>query len=438
MLRRGFGRHVMSLIFALSLLPISVNAQIIVDCTGSDPNALPSINSALSIAAPGTTIVIETGPCNENVYLQGLSNLNLGAWWGQSVAISGGISIQNSENVYLYGLNVSNPTGNGISVASSRGIVLDTCTSSGNSGTGLAVGGQSDVAVNSSGAFAHNGNRGISVSDNSFLNLLAWGGPIDISNNTNAGVYVERSVFSSLGNITITNTVRGTGAGGDGWGVDLRGAARTVWGGVFGPNLIEGNQWGGVSLQENSEVSFWTVSGGFPNVIQSNGPFGVSAGFGSQVTFWDGTQISDHSGPGVDIYANSQAYFYGQNRVFRNGTSTDHLSAGVRVDGNSEVLMRGGEVSLNNGPGVLALVNSSADFTGVTFSGNSDGIIACDSTATMISDLSGPNSTPSAGVRCRSAHSLGNRLVSKTRPVVPDMSLYKAQQARYKRIFTKH
>lgn len=433
-----FRRRVLSLVFGALAMPLTVYSQVLVDCTGSDPNALTSIGSALSVAGPGTTIVIEAGPCNENVNLQGQNNLSLGAWWGQRVAINGGITITNSQNVYLYGLNLTNPAGNGITIAHSQSIVLDGCTSSGNSGTGLAVGGQSDVAVNSSGAFAHNGNRGISVSDNSFLNLLAWGGPIDISNNTNAGVYVERSVFSSLGNITITNTVSGTGAGGDGWGVDLRGAARTVWGGVFGPNLIQGNQWGGVSLQENSEVSFWTVSGGFPNVIQSNGPFGVSAGFGSQVTFWDGTQISDHRGPGVDIYANSQAYFYGQNRVFRNGTSTDHLSAGVRVDGNSEVLMRGGEVFSNNGPGLLGLVNSSVDLTGVTFSGNTGGIITCDSTATMISDLAAPMSTPRSGVQCKTPHALGNRVVSKGHPRVPDISSYKAQQARYKIKFTKH
>ncbi len=427
----------MSAVFAVLLLSISVHAQIIVDCTGNDPNAFPSIGSALSSAGPGASIVVEAGPCNESVNLLGQNQLSLGAWWGQSVGINGGISIQNSEGLYLYGLVVSNPAGDGITITKSRSIVLDSCTSSGNSGTGLSVGTQSEVAVSSSGAFAHNGSRGISVSDSSFVNLLAWGGPIDISNNRDAGVYVDRSVFGSLGNLTIANTVPSpAGAISPGWGVDLRGAAATSFGALFGPNVIQGNQAGGVSLQENSEISFWSL-GGLQNVIQSNGPFGVSVGFGSQVTFWDGTRISDHSGPGVDVYANSQAYFSGRNGVFRNGTSSDHFRAGIRVDGNSEVLMRGGEVSQNNGPGLLALVNSSVDFSGVTFSGNTGGIIVCDSTASMISDLAGPNSTP-AGVFCRTPHSLGNRLVSKTRPVVPDISRYKGQQAKYRNIFTKH
>jgi hypothetical protein len=122
----------------------------------------------------------------------------------------------------------------------------------------------------------------------------------------------------------------------------------------------------------------------------------------------------------------------------RNGTGTDPLSAGIRVDGNSEAFLRGGDVSQNNGPGLLALVNSSIDFTGVTFSGDSSGIITCDSTATMISDLAQPNTTPPAGVRCKTPHGLGNRRVTATHPAVPDLSRYKALQAKYKKIATKH
>jgi len=36
---------------------------------------------------------------------------------------------------------------------------------------------------------------------------------------------------------------------------------------------------------------------------------GVLAGFGSQVTFFNSSQISGHTSAGVDLYANSQAYF---------------------------------------------------------------------------------------------------------------------------------
>ena len=181
------------------------------------------------------------------------------------------------------------------------------------------------------------------------------------------------------------------------------------------------NPSGGVSLQENAEISFWKFGGTYYNIIQSNGPVGVTVAFESQVTFFDGTQITDHRGAGVDVYAKSQAYFYGQNHVLRNGTGTDALSAGIRVDGNSEVFLRGGTISQNNGPGVLALVNSSVDFSGVTLGGNIGGIITCDSTATMVSDLAGPNTTPAAGVRCKTPHALGNHLVSNTPPSAPNL-----------------
>lgn len=424
-----------AIVSILFFLPILVRAQILVDCTAMDPGALPSISSALSIASPGSAIVIESGPCNENVAVEGKNNLNLGTWWGQSVTINGGISVHDSQSVYLYGLNVTNPAGNGFAIANSRNTTLNTCTSSGNSGTGLQVAGLSDVSVVSSGTFDRNGGGGINVNDNSFVIVSAWGGPIDISNNIGPGVYVARGSFTSLGNVTIVGNAAGVSS--SGFGVDMRGAATAQFGLIFGPNLIQNNQ-GGVSLQENAEISFWSFGGGFGNFIQSNGPFGVRAGFGSQVTFYDGTQITENTGPGVDIFANSQAYFWGHNQISRNGTIADPLSAGVRVDGNSEIFMRSGEVSMNNGPGLLALVNSSADFTGVTFLGNLAGTITCDSTATMISDLANATSTPGAGVRCKTPHSLGNRLLLKTPPRIPDTSRLKAAQAKYQRLTTKH
>src|ERR1700731_1532324 len=117
-----------------------------VDCSGTNPSAFPSIRAALANAGPGTSIFV-TGTCNESVSLFGQNAFNLGAFPGQTATINGGISINKSENVFLYGLNVTNPSGDGIVVGSSGGIVLDNCTSTGNAGVGLNVGGMSDVAV---------------------------------------------------------------------------------------------------------------------------------------------------------------------------------------------------------------------------------------------------------------------------------------------------
>jgi hypothetical protein len=422
--------------------PAGLRAQyLIVDCTGATPGAYPTINAAVPNATPGSFILV-TGPCTETVFLNGLSNLNLGAYYGQTANINGTISISNSENVMLYGLNVTNPAGNGISVSNSRSISLDVCTSSGNAGVGLSVGGMSDVTVGASGGFDHNTAGGMNITGNSLVAIVAWAGPVDISNNGGPGVWASQANFSTLGSTTISNNVFGAGSN-SGFGIDLRGGAHGQIGAIFGPNVISGNQSGGAWLQETAEISFWSI--GQPNLIQSNGPVGVSAGLGSQVTFADisgplGAQISDHTSAGVDLYANSQAYFLGGNQVLRNGNVTNARSAGIRVDGNSEVFLRGGQVALNNGPGILALVNSSADFAGVTFSGNTQGeIITCDSSSTMVSDLTRPNSPfLPAGVVCRTPHALGNRDIFKALPQPQDWSARKAQYDRYAKLAVKH
>jgi hypothetical protein len=416
------------------VVPTVLSAQLLVDCSGADPNAFPNINSAIPYATPGSSIIV-SGTCNENVTLQGQSGLNLGAWWGQTANLNGNVSILNSELVYIYGLNVSNARGDGFLVASSKSVVLDTCTSNGNAGVGLSVTGMSDVIAFSPAAFDNNSNGGINVSANSNLYLAAWNGLIDVSNNVGPGIYVGQAALTSLGHTTIANNRFGSFLF-SGYGLDLRGGAKVQFGAISGPNILQGNQSGGASLQENAELSFW--SGGQQNVIQANGPVGISAGLGSQVTFFNSVQITDHSGPAIDLYANSQAFLFGQNQILRNGTAADPVSAAIRVDGNSQALIRGGDISQNNGPAILALVNSSVDFTGVNFSGNTGGIITCDSTAAMISDLARPGTTPSAGVHCKTPHALGNRLISKLQPTAPDLSAYKVLQAKYRKRATRH
>jgi hypothetical protein len=412
--------------------------QLFVDCSGTNPYVYPSINAALQNAGPGTSIFV-TGTCNESVSLFGQNAFNLGAFFGQTATINGGISINKSENVFLYGLNITNASGDGIVVGSSGGIVLDTCTSTGNAGVGLNVGGMSDVSVTSAGAFDYNTRGGMSIGGNSIVQVFAWGGVADISNNGGPGIWVSQGNFSTLGSTTVANNLFGAGSN-SGFGIDLRGGAHVQFGALFGPNHVSGNQQGGASLQETAEISFFSI--GQPNLIQGNGPVGVLVGFGSQATFADitgplGAQISGHSSAGVDLYANSQAYFLGANLVQGNGSGADARSAGIRVDGNSEAFLRGGQVSGNAGPGMLVLVNSSADFSGVSFSGN-NGVISCDSSSTMVSDLTGPSSTPPVGVSCRTPHGLGGRQVTKTQPAVPDWSAQKAQHDRYAKLAVKH
>jgi hypothetical protein len=422
-------------ILVLLCSPGALRAQFLnVDCSGANLYAYPSINAALPNAGPGAFILV-TGTCNESVSLYGQNGLNLGAYYGQSAQINGNLAINNSQNVYLYGLSVTNGFGDGINVNNSRGITLDTCASTGNAGVGLAVSGASDVAVNVAGTFNYNTHGGMNISSNSIVSIFTWSGlTVDISGNAGPGVWASQASFSTFGHTTIANNTSGPGSN-PGYGIELLGGARGQIGALSGPNMVTGNQAGGAYLQENSEISFW--AGNALNIIQGNGPVGVAVGVGSQATFFNSAQISGHSSAGVDVYANGQGYFFGTNTVQSNGSSGDARSAGVRVDGNSQALLRGGQISGNSGPGVLVLVNSSADFSGVSFGGNS-GVISCDSSSTMISDLAGPNSTPPAGVSCRTPHGFGGRQTIKTQPSMPDWSVQKAQHDKYAKLAVKH
>lgn len=412
----------------LFLFPGSARAQFFfVDCSGINPYAYPSINSVLPFAGPGAFIAVG-GTCNESVFIYGATNLTLGAFFGQTATLNGNLSVQNSQLVYVYGLNVTNAFGDGIDVNSSRSVILDSCTSNGNAGSGLSTDQSSDVVVNAFGAFSNNGNRGIVVGNHSYVNIVAWAGTAEISNNQRAALWVSQGDFATLGNTHMANN--SITPNGDIGAIDMRGGGKAQIGSFFGSNVIENNPNGGVSLQENAEISFWSLpqfSG--PNIIRSNGPFGVEAGFGSQVTL-TGASITGHTGPGVDIYAHSQLYGtsqlpgLGATQIQNNATAGGSLNAGVRIDGNSEALLRGVTIARNNGPAILTLVNSSADFAGSTFSGNT-GIIACDSNSTMVSDLPIASRTPASGVSCTTAHSLGNRVASGPTPAVPDVSVWK-------------
>ena len=92
-------------------------SQTIVDCTGVNTSAYPTISAALA-ATPvmGANIQVTAGPCNEGVNITGRYNLNLGAPSGKTVAINGMITVEKSHNVYLYGFNVKNLSGIGIQV----------------------------------------------------------------------------------------------------------------------------------------------------------------------------------------------------------------------------------------------------------------------------------------------------------------------------------
>lgn len=424
-------------LFALllgTILPGHAKAQLVVDCTGVTPGTYPSISAALNDATTGSAIFVAAGPCNEDVQIWGRAELFVGAWWGQRVNLNGSLQISHSTGLYFYGLNITSTTGNGINIANAQAIAFDSCTSNDNVGAGMGIFGGSEVIVMSPASFDNNATAGIQMSHNSNLQMVSWSGqPIDISNNRGPGLYADPGNFSTFGNTYINNNSQAPGSQ-SGFGVDLRSGSKAEFGGLSGPNVITGNQ-GGVSVWQGSVVSFWSV--GPQLLIQNNGPFGVSAGLNSHVTIGGNADVSGHLGPGLDVFGNSQGTLLGSNNVHNNGVAGDPRSAAIRVDGNSEVLLRGGSVAQNTGPAILALVNSSVDLSGVSFSSNTGGVVVCDSSAYMVSDLTSGTAT-APGVACRTPHALGNRTFAALHPAAPDFTAAKMMQAKYKALATKH
>jgi hypothetical protein len=421
-------------------MTVALHAQVLVDCSGTNPSAYPSITAALAGGTyPGESILV-TGTCHEFVTVNDAHYLNLGAYYGQTATLIGGLRIYGSEGVYVYGMNVSNPNGIGLYIDTSRFVTFDSCTSNANSGTGLYATDQSDINVIGPASFDNNGGGGIQLYAHSAVHLADYAGPTDISNNQSSGIWLTTgSLVTGEGSLTLENNLNIPSASSasaftPGYGISLFGGSIAQFGTCYGPNIIQGNQAGGASVQENSEFSLWSCGPTYQTFIQNNGPVGIIESFGGQVTLEDSAKITGHSGSGVDLYGKSQLNIIGSNLISKNGKEGNPRSAGIVVDGNSEAFLRGGQITSNHGPGILALVNSSVDVTGATFSDNSRGVIQCDSSAWMASDLAGAGGEQ--GSNCRIPQNFGYRESVASTHAAPDYTRIKAIQAHYRTIAT--
>jgi hypothetical protein len=365
-----------------------------VDCSGNTPGAYTSINAVMPLLTDRSGIYLVPGTaCNEAVTLSRFNNIWLGTLAGSSATLNGTLDIEFSDSIYVQSLTMHSPSGDGISVNDSRAVVFDSCSSSGNPGNGLTVSDGSTVTVQAYGSYDFNGATGIYVSLNSTLHLLAWGGLLDLSSNGQRGLYIDRSVFDNLGNLSITDN------GGD-YGLDMEGRSTGLVMPIFGSNIISNNPGGGIHFAEDSQLSLggWAP---YTNVVQGNGPVGIAVGYGGQLTLFGQTQIQDHSSAGIDVYGNSQlAILSGvPNQITHNGIGTDTARAGIRIDGNSQAYVRDAVITQNGGPGILERVNSSVDVATSTLSSNAGGPIVCDGSAVLVSDL--PPSALSSANSCK-------------------------------------
>jgi hypothetical protein len=118
---------------------------------------------------------------------------------------------------------------------------------------------------------------------------------------------------------------------------------------MYGGNIVQNNATVGVEVTEGSRAVFWEVQPAFPGLVT----------------------IENNPVAGVEVTLHGQADFRGRNKIRNNGSKTEPLRAGMRVDGTSQLLLVGGnEVSGNTGPGIFADINSSVEVTDATIKGN--------------------------------------------------------------------
>ena len=235
----------------------------------------------------------------------------------------------------------------------------------------------------------------------------------------------------------------------------ILGAGQAQFGNYAGPNLITGNRNGGVSLEENAEVSFW----GGTNTVTNNGATGIKSLFGGQLTLFGNVEVSGHSQFGLDLSSRSQGRIdasVAPNVIHNNGSGSLPVRAGIRVDGNSQLFLTGSnQIVQNGGPGMLGDINSSMDVSGATisgnqaegirmlhesvldlgsgmnFSGNGGAAVTCDSTSLLVTQN---NLHLCVNTQVTDASA---REAPQAMPVVPNFSSKMAEYERYRSLIPR-
>jgi hypothetical protein len=118
----------------------------------------------------------------------------------------------------------------------------------------------------------------------------------------------------------------------------------------------------------DTDECIFTSSGRFfgGNLVQNNGEVGLQLVGGSSAEFFvltlqDGTIgqtiVQGHSGTGVNVVQSSAAAFNGPNVIRHNGSASDSLRSGIRIE-HSNVTLDGTTIAGNTGPGIVASESS--------------------------------------------------------------------------------
>lgn len=364
----------------------TARSQTIVDCTGANTSAYKTITAALAATpAMGANIQV-TGPCSETVTISGRYSLNLGAATGKTVALTGMLNVDDSTDVYVYGFQVTNTSGDGIDVDNSRVVTLDTVTSSGNKGEGVGISTASSVTILGPSSFQNNGEYGIQALESSLIDIETSAGAVNISTNASGGIFAyEHSDLYLAGDATIENN--GSGPKGHLSGIAIHDGSTAELLDCTGNNVIQGNANAGIELQGGAATSIPACGAGFTTSLHSNGTYGASVALTSELTANGETQISGNPSAGILVDAGASLFVNGTAVISGNGTSEDPDTGGIVVTDNSAAQVNDASVSSNLGLGFAGSLGATFNLSSDTASGNQLGIMGCDSSSWVSSDF---------------------------------------------------
>jgi Right handed beta helix region len=365
----------------------AARAVTLVDCTGVNTSAYKTISAALAATpAMGAGIQVIAGPCNESVTITGRYNLNLGAQPGKTIVLNGMIDIENSASVYIYGFNVTNVSGNGIAVNVSRGVTLDTVNGDGNKKHGLVLFSFSDVTLFGPSTFQNNGGYGIKVQEQSAMDIETSAGALNVSNNSAGGFFIyDGAGVAIAGNTTVENN--GNGPIGHQAGFAVHDTSTLQLNDCTGNNLIQGNVNSGIEVQGGSTTAVAACGTGFQNLIQNNGGYGVQVLLSSEMVVNGEAQISGSPQAGVFVDGGASLFLNGNSLITNNGTAGDIETGGVLIGNGSALEAHHAQVNSNYGWAFVGFLGGNLNVYGTTATGNEFGIVGCDSSAYLDTDL---------------------------------------------------
>ena len=344
------------LVAALLLLPGAARADVlVVDCTGANPMAFPSISAALaslplnSATEPHTITV--TGTCTENVTISNRQRITIEAPPGQTANVANAASparavflIDRSRSILLRRLTVSGGS-SGIRIRTASEVMAEGCTIENNAGNGIALAANSTLQLGG--------------------NALAQA--VQIRNNDGSGISSASSFVGIRGNTTVENNgFQAIFASGGSIQVD----------GNVADNIFRNNAAG---------LSLGAVNGTFfgQNLFQNNGNVGVTVAGNANVLFFqrvlpDGTVraaiIEGHTHTGISVANLGVLLLSGGHQVHNNGSPTapDFLRSGVSIS-RGAMTATGAMITNNDGPGILVDFNANLSMggaAGMTISNN--------------------------------------------------------------------